>query len=212
MQHTCPLCLHDQTVAYHQDKRRHYFQCEQCQLVFADPSTLLPPQAEVSQYNLHQNDHNDIGYRRFLNRLCEPLLERLALEQKGIDFGCGPGPTLSLMLEEQQPKVALYDPYFHPDRSVLRERYDFITCTEAIEHFYRPAREWQLFLDMLNHGGWLGIMTKLVKSPEAFGNWHYKNDPTHVSFFSEATFEFLAQRDGFELEFIGQDVILMQKH
>ncbi|GLP95417.1 class I SAM-dependent methyltransferase [Paraferrimonas sedimenticola] len=207
----CPLCQHPHTAAYHRDKKRHYHQCQQCQLVFADPSSLLPPTAEKQIYQQHENSPEDSGYRKFLSRLALPLIERLPLQQQGLDFGCGPGPTLSLMLEESNHTMANYDPYFAPDRSVLRHQYDFITCTEAIEHFYRPGREWQLLCSLVKDNGWLAFMTKMVKSPQAFANWHYKNDPTHVSFFSRETFEFLAKRDGFTLEFIGQDVILLQK-
>ena len=54
-------------------------------------------------------------------------------------------------------------------------------------------------------------MTKLATEAEAFTRWHYKNDPTHVSFFSRDTFRFLAQRDGLEVEFVGNDVILLRK-
>ncbi len=207
----CPLCQHPDPGHYHQDKRRHYFQCQRCHLVFADPAALLPAHAEKDQYDKHNNDPTDSGYRRFLSRVAEPLQARLSAGAEGLDFGCGPGPTLSLMMSEAGYPTAVYDPYFSPDRTPLRRQYDFITCTEAIEHFYRPAREWQLLLTLLKPGGWLGLMTKLVRGPQAFAQWHYKNDPTHVSFFSQATFEFLAERDGLRLEFIGADVILLQK-
>ena len=46
---------------------------------------------------------------------------------------------------------------------------------------------------------------------EAFACWHYKYDPIHVSFFSPLTFRYLAERDNLELEFIGNDVILLRK-
>ncbi|GAA5187091.1 class I SAM-dependent methyltransferase [Ferrimonas gelatinilytica] len=207
----CPLCHHDDTPHYHQDKRRHYFQCARCALVFADPSALLPTAAEKQVYDQHENHPDDPGYQRFLSRLADPLLARLSGSQQGLDFGCGPGPALANMLQQSGHKVALYDPYYAPDRTPLRQRYDFVTCTEAIEHFYRPAREWQLLMDLLKPGGILAIMTKLVRSPEAFTQWHYKNDPTHVCFFSKATFRFLARQHHLSVEFHGNDVILLQK-
>ncbi|WP_028116594.1 class I SAM-dependent methyltransferase [Ferrimonas senticii] len=207
----CPLCLNPHPSHYHQDKRRHYFQCPECQLVFADPAALLPQSAEKQVYDQHQNNPDDHGYRRFLNRLAEPLLERLPLQQQGLDFGCGPGPVLALMLQEAGHQMATFDPYYAPDRSVLRRSYDFITCTEAIEHFYQPRREWQLLLQLLKPGGYLGLMTKLVRNRDAFAQWHYKNDPTHVCFFSEATFRYLAERSQLRLEILGNDVILLQK-
>ncbi|HPQ94215.1 MAG: class I SAM-dependent methyltransferase [Thiothrix sp.] len=216
----CPLC-HGSTDFYWADRVRHYFQCCCCQLVFADPATRLGPAAERRVYELHRNSAEDAGYRRFLMRLVEPLTQRLGIDAgkgsadgatlQGLDFGCGPGPALSVLLEARGCCMQLYDPFFAPDRRVLAARYDFITCTEVVEHLYTPAREWALLLQGLKPGGWLGIMTKLVLDREAFVHWHYKNDPTHVSFFSRPTFRFLAARDGLMPEFVGRDVILLRK-
>lgn len=214
---SCPLCHSQQTALFSQDQRRCYFICACCDLVFADPASLLDSQAELAIYQQHQNDPADPRYRQFLAKLASPLLQRLQRQSDasqqpllGLDFGAGPGPTLSLMLSEAGLQMALYDPYFAADKSVLQHRYDVICCTEAIEHFYQPAEEWQLWLRMLKAGSWLGLMTKLRPVAADFARWHYKNDPTHVSFFSQHTFQYLATRDGFSLEIIGNDVILLQ--
>ena len=78
-------------------------------------------------------------------------------------------------------------------------------------HFYQPQNELELLLSLVKPGGWLGIMTKLARDESAFATWHYKNDLTHVSFFSKETFEFVAKRYQLELEFVGNDVILLRK-
>ena len=207
----CPLCLAGDCCAWAQDQRRSYWRCATCQLIFADPASLLAADAELAVYQHHQNDPADSRYRGFLARLATPLLQRLGRSGlAGLDFGSGPGPTLSLMLEEAGQQMAIFDPYFANDPAVLRQHYDFICATEAIEHFYQPAQEWALWLQMLQPGGWLALMTKLTDEVD-FASWHYKNDPTHVSFFSRATFQYLAERDGFLLEFIAADVILLQR-
>lgn len=208
--HTCPLCRAEQSAFFYRDARRSYFRCHRCALVFVEPGALLAPAAEQAVYAQHQNHPDDPGYRRFLSRLAEPLAAKLASPQSGLDFGCGPGPTLSLLLEQKGHRMALYDPYFAPHPQVLTQRYDFITCTEAIEHFYQPAREWALWLQLLKPGGWLAIMTKRVLDPARFAQWHYKNDPTHVSFFATETFAYLAERDQLALEVVGDDVVLLQ--
>ena len=46
---------------------------------------------------------------------------------------------------------------------------------------------------------------------DAFAGWHYKNDPTHICFFSRDTFNWLAARWGAELEFIANDVIIFTR-
>lgn len=208
---SCPLCHHPEVTLYHQDAKRRYFGCSQCRLVFADPGAQLSDLDEKQIYDQHQNLPDDPGYRKFLNKLAAPMLSKLATPSCGLDFGSGPGPTLSLMLAEAGHSMAIYDPFYAPDKQNLARQYDFVTCTEAIEHFNQPAGEWQILLSLLKPGGWLGVMTQMVISQARFANWHYKNDPTHVSFFSRETFEFLAQRDSLKLEFVGSDVLLLQK-
>ncbi|MEF1185493.1 class I SAM-dependent methyltransferase [Vibrio sinaloensis] len=209
--HNCPLCQSPETKRYFQDKRREYLQCLQCELVFVNPDQRLDEEQEKAHYDMHENNPQDEGYRRFLSRVADPILERIEPNSHGIDFGCGPGPTLSLMLEEQGHTMSLYDIYYHPDESVLAESYDFMTATEVIEHLYTPNLVWQQWLNLVKPGGWIGLMTKMVIDVEAFASWHYKNDLTHVVFFSRKTFQYLAERDQLELEFIGNDVILLRK-
>ena len=183
----CPLCGLSPAVPFCEDRRRAYLRCPGCRLVFVPPWFFLDPAAERAEYELHENNPGDPGYRRFLGRLAEPLVKRLAPGARGLDFGCGPGPALPAMLREAGCEVTTYDPLFRPDASVLDARYDFITATEVVEHLHRPGQVLQSLWDMLEPGGWLGIMTKLVLDRSAFVRWHYKDDPTHVVFFSRET-------------------------
>ncbi len=215
MKPTCPLCGAASVEDFHHDKRRRYLRCNICALVYADPASHLSPEEEKARYDLHENDPDDPGYRQFLRRLADPLTERLAempgrRPLRGLDFGSGPGPTLTIIMEERGFTMAIYDPYFAPDPAVLDRHYDFVTCTETLEHFYTPAREWQLLLSLVKPGGRLGIMTGLLEDAGSFGTWYYKEEETHVCFFSRATFHYLAARDGLGVEFIGKDVILLQ--
>ncbi len=207
----CPLCGCPDSVFYHRDTSRAYRQCPECSLVFVEPAYYLTVEQEKACYDLHQNSPDDPAYRRFLGRLCEPLCERVTAPAAGLDFGSGPGPTLSLMFVERGYDMAIYDPFFADDRSVLDRQYDFISCTEVVEHLHRPGEVLTQLLAMLKPGGWLGLMTKLVRDVQSFATWHYKLDPTHVVFFSHATFSGWAQRQNVMVEFIGEDVILIHK-
>ncbi len=210
----CPLChspITDDTP-YHSDKRRDYFQCPHCNLVFVPPDSLPSSQAEKNEYTLHQNHHGDAGYRRFLQKMTSPLLDKVDAGQRGLDFGCGPTPVLAGMLEDDGLSMSVYDPYFYPAPEALTPGYDFITCTEAIEHFHNPAKELLLLTTLLKPRGWLGIMTKRVIDQTRFATWHYKNDPTHVCFYSESTFEYIALKFGYTVSFPGTDTVLMQKN
>ncbi|MCW8333186.1 class I SAM-dependent methyltransferase [Vibrio paucivorans] len=209
--HSCPLCHNPTVTHYHSDKRRDYLQCDNCELVFVDPSQRLEANEEKAHYDLHENDPSDMGYRKFLSRIADPITERIQPNSHGLDFGCGPGPTLSLMLQERGHDIELYDIYYHPNQVVLEKAYDFMTATEVIEHLYEPDKVWQQWLNLVKPGGWIGLMTKMVIDKEAFATWHYKNDVTHVIFFSRRIFQYLAERDKLALEFIGNDVILLRK-
>jgi hypothetical protein len=207
----CPLCGAKQAIEFSVDRQRNYLRCPRCALVFVPPEFYLDRESERREYDLHRNDINDPGYRRFLSRLAVPLLERLVPAANGLDFGCGPGPALAHMLEQAGCRMALYDSFYHPDEGVLRSQYDFICATEVVEHLHRPGEVLARLWSLLSVGGWLGLMTKLVLDAEAFSRWHYKNDPTHVCFFSETTWRWWADEHQAGLELLGPDVILLRK-
>lgn len=200
-----------QLFAWHRDRRRPYLRCEACELVFVPPGWHLIREAERAEYDLHRNEIHDPGYRAFLSRLAEPLASRLPAGASGLDFGCGPGPALAQLLREHGFQVALFDSFYLPDAAALQSRYDFICATEVVEHLHRPGWELARLWSLLAPQGWLGIMTKLVRDQQAFANWHYKNDLTHVCFFSAATWSWWAREKGADLELIGADVILLRK-
>jgi SAM-dependent methyltransferase len=205
----CPLCAAAKPRPYYEDRRRPYLRCDRCSLVFVPPACYPSLEAERAEYDLHQNRVDDAGYRAFLSRLAEPLSARLSAGARGLDFGCGPGPALAALLQDRGFEVSLYDSYYFPDTSVLAAQYDFVCATEVVEHLHHPGRELLRLRAMLRPGGWLGVMTKLVRNRDAFRNWHYKNDPTHVCFFSQSTWQWWAREHALELQIIGADVILL---
>lgn len=207
----CPLCLGGNNPVYCQDKNRTYRQCQDCSLVFVPPQFHLSAVQEKAEYDLHRNDPQDPGYRNFLGRLFQPLRERLAPAAVGLDFGCGPGPTLSRMFTEAGFAVAIYDQFYADNRQLLQQKYDFISASEVVEHLRQPQQELDRLYSLLNKNGILGIMTKLVTDQAAFTSWHYKNDLSHICFFSRNTFTWLAAHWGAGLEIIGRDVILILK-
>ncbi len=188
-----------------------YHRCDTCQATFLDPAQRLPIPQERAYYHRHRNDPSDPRYRRFLSKLADPLLQRLPPRASGLDYGCGPGPALACMLRAAGHRMRLFDPLFAPGREALEKRYDFITCTETIEHFHRPAEEFARFDRMLRPGGWLALMTCFQTDDDRFAAWHYRRDPTHVVFFREATLHHLARGFGWTCEIPVKDVALMRK-
>lgn len=208
---TCPFCQFSECYLFHSDKRREYYRCLRCALVFVDPRFFLSVSQEKAEYDRHENDVYDNGYRKFLSRLAVPMMEGLPNSAQGLDFGCGPGPALVHMFKERGFEMAAYDPFYSPDATVLSKQYDFICATEVVEHLHQPFEVWQSLWSMLASGGVLGIMTKLVLSKDAFASWHYKNDLTHVCFYSKQTLNFWAARHGALVRYLANDAFLIVK-
>lgn len=207
----CPVCLSSGTRYFLGVDDKDYWRCRECQATFVGARHRPGPAAELARYRSHRNCPDDPAYRRFLHKLARPLLERVHERSEGLDYGCGPGPALARMLSEAGHCVALYDPFFRPDVSVLQRTYDFITCTEVAEHFHCPAMEFETLNRLLRPGGWLGIMTCFQTDDERFANWHYRRDPTHVVFYREETFRHLAAHFSWDCGIPVRNVALMYK-
>jgi hypothetical protein len=172
----------------------------------------LSPAKEKERYAQHNNDIYDSEYRMFLSRLYDPIVQKLPAGANGLDYGCGPGPALAQMFVENKFFVDVYDPYFFPDESFLNKKYKFVTCTEAAEHFYNPFVEFNKINEILEEGGWLGVMTNFFDESINFEDWYYRKDPTHVCFYSEQTFEVIASQRGWSYEIPTKDIVLFKKN
>lgn len=206
----CPLCQSNSTSLHEQGRVRSFYRCRTCELVYVPASFHLGASDEKAIYDQHENDPEDPGYRTFLSRLMKPLLNYLPPDAKGLDFGCGPGPALSLMFEELGFDIKLYDPFYARTPDVLTEKYDFITATEVVEHLANPSAVFEQLFSMLKPGGVLGIMTKMIPDDIRICDWHYARDLTHISFYDQKSFNYLADKFHYHLEFIGADVIIMK--
>ena len=208
---TCSLCQSDKTSHFHKEESRQFLICLNCEYVFVPKIYHLSEDEEKLRYDTHINDPKDIRYRQFLSQLSEPLLKKISDNSFGLDFGSGPGPTLSLMLEDYGHQVALFDKFYAKDTSVFNRKYDFITATEVIEHLSNPLTEISRLIKCLNDGGYLAVMTQILTSKINFSNWYYKNDPSHIGFFSKKTLSYLASNFDLEVEFISERVIFFRK-
>ncbi|MDD5773338.1 MAG: class I SAM-dependent methyltransferase [bacterium] len=208
----CVLCGGSDIVFLFKDKRREYLKCLSCDLVFVPPDQHLTPEEELKRYSLHQNNPEDEGYNKFLKRMFNPLNTLIPSGSYGLDFGSGPNPVLSRMFIERGHKMEIYDPFYAKDRSVFNKKYDFITATEVVEHLFDPQKELDLLWSCLKPGGSLGIMTRLLSNEDVFTNWYYKEDSSHIAFFSKKSFIWLEKRWNSTPNFIGDDIIIFRKH
>jgi hypothetical protein len=170
-----------------------FWLCAVCEVIFREPEQYYPAEAAKRYYELHDNSMENLGYRAFLAPTLNWVREHVPPGARGLDFGCGPTPVLAKLLTEQGYKMRHYDPIFQPDQGVCEGLFDFITCTEVIEHMASPIEELRLLLEKIGPHGQLMIRTSFHRGPQHFWNWHYQRDPTHICFFNARTFEYLLQ-------------------
>ncbi len=187
-----------------------YLQCPDCSLVYVPSRYYLSRASEKERYDSHRNQPDDPGYRNFLNRIVSPLISLLQPKAQGLDYGSGPEPVLSLLMAEKGFSLKNYDLFYANDKTLLGETYDFLVCSETIEHFHNPRTEWELFLKLVKNPGWIAIMTEMLRNETNFSSWYYKADKTHVCFYSKKTFDWLAEKYDLEAEFFGTSVIVFK--
>jgi SAM-dependent methyltransferase len=208
----CSLCHCSAAELIFQTSRRSFFACSACQLIFVPRAEHLSQSEEKLAYSHHRNDPDDRGYQNFLSQLVKPLSSYLSPGLRGLDYGSGPGPALSQMLNDYGVFTENYDPYFSPAEALLSDRYDFVTCTEVVEHFRNPLEEWRKLTNLVKPGGLLAIMTSFAPSNEKLAQWSYKEDLTHVAFYREETFRWIANDQGLREVFRSNPVIIFQKN
>lgn len=217
-QNECPLCFHHhiEHVEVSTKPLFKYGHCQQCDLIFMAPSDLPMPNQEKARYEFHQNDET-AGYRQFLNPVKKFLNSvyspELRCELTGLDFGSGPHEVsvLQKMLKEEGFYLESYDPFFKPQEELLGYRYDYITCTEVVEHFHKPAQSWSKLAELMRPLSHLIVMTDLSATKTEFDTWSYRRDHTHVAFYSEKTMKWIAARWGFDLVSIEGNLIVFRK-
>ena len=172
------------------------YRCSQCGVIFKDPA--MSHQSFVIQkqrYDLHDNTPNDAGYRRYFRQFLDFVLSEVEMPATALDFGCGKSTLLSDMMEEKGIESRVYDPIYHPDGNYQDQTYDLITSVEVFEHLHHPLSVFQELVALLTSRGVLAIRTEFAPaSIEAYLQWYYRKDPTHVVFFTPVTFRTMCQK------------------
>ncbi len=208
---SCPLCSTMVDATFFQESARRYFRCAVCDLIFLHPDNRPLPLDEARRYMEHENHAGDAGYVQFLRTLADPMRAATPVGSRGLDFGCGPAPVLAEILSATGRPTRHYDPLFFPDESLLVATYDFVTCSEVVEHAHDPADLfWQLTSLVRPHGK-LAVMTRWHDANTEFDRWWYRRDLTHVCFYSAETMQWIAVRFGYRVELPAPNVAMFTR-
>ena len=180
----CPLCS-GKIFLYYRYRRKSYYKCEKCHGISLGKNDFLPNEEEKKRYLEHNNNIEDIRYQNFVKPIVLAILNDFKKNHKGLDYGAGTGPVITKMLKDYTYDIKPYDPYFYNFPEYLKEKYDYIVCCEVMEHFYNPYIEFKKLKNLLHENGRLYCKTELLKENTDFESWYYKNDLTHVFFYTE---------------------------
>lgn len=191
---SCPLCESNNVQFYEEVKSRSFNKCQNCDLVFLSKEFLCSQELEKSRYLEHNNSELSQGYKKFLYNIIHPVKNNQNLLDFGLDYGCGPYPMMSKLLKAEGYQIDDYDPYFSDFKLDFNNaRYNFVILCEVIEHFSNPKLEIQRIKSLLLEGGLIYIQTSMLDESINFSTWWYKDDITHVSFFSETTISYICE-------------------
>jgi 2-polyprenyl-3-methyl-5-hydroxy-6-metoxy-1,4-benzoquinol methylase len=213
---TCPLC-EAQSNFFLAGASREYWQCAVCRLIFVPAKYFISEKDEVQHYLKHENSLESEGYVQMFQEIIQVVKNLCRGAHTVLDYGCGYEPVLKTLLTREGFTVTGYDPHFFPELD-SNATFDLIISTETFEHFKTPGKEITRLLSRLRPKGYLALMTRLVAqdeplaSPESFGRWYYQRDPTHIAFYENATFSWIARHHQMEILFNNEkDFVVLQR-
>jgi len=95
------------------------------------------------------------------------------------------------------------------------KKFDVIISIEAFEHIPNPAETISRLVEFLDDDGFIFLTTALsnrsMSNLRYFPYWIYQQDRTHIGFFHERTFEWLAAKLNLDLFVAHYDLIVLHK-
>jgi len=189
----CKLCQSD-TIKINSKTDKIYHRCIRCDYIFLEKKFCLDVREEKNHYDNHDNNLESLGYVKMFEKLIGEFVTPVASEIKtALDFGCGEGEVLPILLERKGISCDRYDLFYFQTKVYEDKKYDLICSTEVFEHLSEPLEVFKELLSHLNKNGYLLLMTAFHPSDdEKFLKWYYIQDSTHIGFFSMRTFEYIA--------------------
>jgi len=197
----CSLCNSSNNNYKIDNHGKKYHICNNCELIMLDKEFYLTKEEEKQRYQLHENSTENKGYLNYLNNIItNSITPFLKPGNRLLDFGCGPEKTWAEILKKKRYDVSTYDPYFDNNSEWLNTKFDAITAIEVFEHLISPEKELNSLSKCLNRGNYLIIRTMLHSNDwDNFKKWWYKDDPTHISFYSRVSIDYICKTWNYEL-------------
>jgi SAM-dependent methyltransferase len=182
-------------------KARSYHLCPDCDLVFLDPAKRPSAADARARYLLHENSLGEAGYRDMLEKFIDTAIAPYLHPPRAVlDYGSGPAPSMGALLGERGYSASSWDPEFSPEPDNRSGPFAAVIMHEVLEHCFSPANALRDAASMLPPGGILAVSTlSRPRNPEDFLRWWYREDITHVSFYSKECLSAICREAGFDL-------------
>ena len=191
----CKICNSEVSILEDKKTSKNYYKCSKCKYIFLDKEFYIDEIHEKSHYDKHHNNLESLGYVKMFEDLIDTFVKPLHVEMKtALDFGCGEGEVLPIVLERNNIKCDRYDLFYFPKKIYEDKKYDLIVSTEVFEHLENPLDMLKKLLLHVDDNAYLLLMTAFhPNDDDKFLKWWYIRDITHIGFFNLDTFEYLAR-------------------
>jgi len=191
----CKICKAISSPIVDEKTSKIYYKCSNCEYIFLDKLFFIDENLEKKHYDKHHNNLESVGYvQMFQNLIEEFVLAKKEHISSALDFGCGEGEVLPIILERNGLSCDRYDLFYFPEKTYKDKTYDLILSTEVIEHLDKPLEMLNEILSHINKNAYLILMTAFHPLDEKeFLKWWYIRDITHIGFFTIKTFEYIAK-------------------
>jgi len=190
----CKICQSNTTYITDTKTLKIYHKCFTCEYIFLDEKYYIGENSEKKHYDKHHNNLESLGYVQMFDDLIDEFVEPyIKTISNALDFGCGEGEVLPILLERRNISCDRYDLFYFPKKVYEDKKYDLIISTEVFEHLINPIEILKKLLLHINKDGYLILMSAFHPSDdEKFLKWWYIRDITHIGFFNISTFEYIA--------------------
>jgi len=197
----CSICKTETDIIHDLAFKIDYHKCPKCQLIQLDQDYRISFSQERVIYDQHENSLDNQGYLNYFIDFLEKGVLPYKKDGALLDFGSGPEPVLIQLINRDYGfQTSHYDLHYAKDKSYQDRSYDVILSTEVIEHVDNPLDFMKHLSSLLKPKGIIALMTLVHDNDtEAFLQWWYRRDQTHITFYSIKTMETLASLVGLKL-------------
>lgn len=211
----CRICETDSSFFY--GDVRSFYKCPSCALIFTNETA--DNAAAEKHYKSQWNNADDDFWKQQVDALVGVIQKYKMPMGRLLDFGSGSGE----ITKEFQRRGIEAEPLDPMINGLLKDqnysyKFDVVVGVEVIEHLPNMWEELKEIENHLSHDGIMLFTTNITEpfinssnEVDVFKAWWYKDDPTHVSFFSNKSIFRLAEIMHYTADIYGTQLFVLKR-